>query len=277
MNGKLCMVTGANAGIGKVTARELAKMGAHVVMVCRSKERGEAAKKEIEQTATGQVDLMIADMSSQASIRALAAAYLATYDRLDVLVNNAGAVFMERSESVDGLEMTFALNHMGYFLLTTLLLDLLKASAPARIVNVSSMAHSRGAIDFDDLQAEKKFAGVAVYSNSKLANILFTTALAQRLDGTGVSTNALHPGFVRSNFGKNNGGLMKIIMPVTQLFAINEEKGAETSIYLASSPKVEGVTGKYFVKKKAVAPSDAAQETAVAERLWQVSEALLGR
>jgi len=275
MNGKICMVTGANAGIGKVTARELAKMGAHVVMVCRSAERGEAAKKEVEQTATGQVDLMIADLSSQASIRALAATYLEKYDRLDVLINNAGVLFMERSESVDGLEMTFALNHMGYFLLTDLLLDRIKASAPARIVNVSSMAHSRGAINFDDLQAEQKFGGMDVYSSSKLANILFTTELARRLNGTGVTANSLHPGFVRSNFGDNNGRLMKIVMPIAKLFAINTDKGAETSIYLASSPEVEGVTGKYFVKKKAVTPSEAAQETAVAERLWQVSEALL--
>ncbi len=275
MNGKICMVTGANAGIGKVTARELAKMGAHVVMVCRSAERGEAAKKEVTQTATGQVDLMIADLSSQASIRALAATYLEKYDRLDVLINNAGVLFMERSESVDGLEMTFALNHMGYFLLTDLLLDRIKASAPARIVNVSSMAHSRGAINFDDLQAEQKFGGMDVYSSSKLANILFTTELARRLDGTGVTANSLHPGFVRSNFGDNNGRLMKIVMPIAKLFAINTDKGAETSIYLASSPEVEGVTGKYFVKKKAVTPSEAAQETAVAERLWQVSEALL--
>lgn len=275
MNGKICMVTGANAGIGKVTARELAKMGAHVVMVCRSAERGEAAKKEVTQTATGQVDLMIADLSSQASIRALAATYLEKYDRLDVLINNAGVLFMERSESVDGLEMTFALNHMGYFLLTDLLLDRIKASAPARIVNVSSMAHSRGAINFDDLQAEQKFGGMDVYSSSKLANILFTTELARRLDGTGVTANSLHPGFVRSNFGDNNGRLMKIVMPIAKLFAINTDKGAETSIYLASSPDVEGVTGLYFVKKKAVTPSEAAQETAVAERLWQVSEALL--
>ncbi len=277
MNGKICMVTGANAGIGKVTARELAKMGAHVVMVCRSAERGEAAKKEVTQTATGQVDLMIADLSSQASIRALAATYLEKYDRLDVLINNAGVLFMERSESVDGLEMTFALNHMGYFLLTDLLLDKIKASAPARIVNVSSMAHSRGAINFDDLQAEQKFGGMDVYSSSKLANILFTTELARRLDGTGVTANSLHPGFVRSNFGDNNGRLMKIVMPIAKLFAINTDKGAETSIYLASSPDVEGVTGLYFVKKKAVTPSEAAQETAVAERLWQVSETLLGR
>jgi len=275
MNGKICMVTGANAGIGKVTAQELAKMGAHVVMVCRSPERGEAAKKEVEKSATGQVDLMIADLSSQASIRALAAAYLETYDRLDVLVNNAGAIFLERSESVDGLEMTFALNHMGYFLLTDLLLDRIKASAPARIVNVSSMAHSGGKINFDDLQAEQKFAGMSVYSNSKLANILFTTELARRLEGTNVTANSLHPGFVRSNFGKNNSGLVKLVMPIIQLFAINEAKGAETSIYLASSPEVEGVTGKYFVKKKEVTPSDVAQETAVAERLWQESEALL--
>ena len=275
MNGKICMVTGANAGIGKVTARELAKMGAHVVMVCRRPERGEAAKKEVEQTATGQVDLMIADLSSQVSIRALAAAYLETYDRLDVLVNNAGAMFMKRSESVDGLEMTFALNHMGYFLLTNLLLDRIKASTPSRIVNVSSDMHRRGTIDFDDLQAEKKYAGMDVYGNSKLANVLFTTELARRLEGTAVTVNCLHPGFVRSNFGKNNSGFMKIVMPIIQLFAINKEKGAETSVYLASSSEVAGVTGQYFEKKKEVTPSEAAQETAVAERLWQTSEALL--
>lgn len=275
MNDKICMVTGANAGIGKVTARELAKMGAHVVMVCRSQERGAAAKKEIEQAATGPVDLMIADMSSQSSIRTLAETFLQTYDRLNVLVNNAGAFFTKRSESADGLEMTFALNHMGYFLLTNLLLDRIKASAPARVVNVSSMAHKLGKINFNDLQATQKFSGMSAYSNSKLANILFTAELARRLEDTAVTANSLHPGFVRSNLGKNNSGLMKFILPVIQLLATNEDKGAQTSIYLASSSEVEGVTGKFFIKKKEVMPSDVAQEMTLAEELWRVSEELL--
>ena len=279
MNNKIVIVTGANAGIGKVTARELAKMGAHVVMICRSQQRGEAARQEIiNASGSKKVDLLIADLSSQADIRQVAAEFQQKYDRLDVLVNNAGAYFRTRHESVDGFELTFALNHIGYFLLTNLLLDMLKASAPARIVNVSSDAHKGGKVDFDDLQATKSYGqqGFGAYSNSKLMNILFTNELARRLEGTNVTANSLHPGFVASNFAKNNGGIAKLFMPIMHLFAISEDKGAETSIYLASSPEVEGVTGKYFFKKKAIEPAEQAKATAVARQLWEVSEELTG-
>jgi retinol dehydrogenase 14 len=278
MNGKVCMITGANAGIGKVTALELAKRGAIVVMVSRSQERGEEACREIiMQSGNTQVDLLIADLSSQASIRALAAAFKQKYDRLDVLVNNAGAIFYERQESPDGLEMTFAVNHMAYFLLTILLLDLLKQSAPARIINVSSNAHQAGKIDFDDLQNKRSYQGFSVYSESKLQNILFTRELARRLEGTGVTANVLHPGFVQTNFGKGNTGIIaRIFGAINKLFGISPEQGAETTVYLATSPEVEGVTGEYFVKKKLTQPSTRARDMESARRLWVESERLGG-
>lgn len=277
MNHKLIMITGANAGIGKVAALELAKQGHHIVMVCRSQERGQAAQAEIK-AASGseQVDLLIADLSVQADIRQLAAEFKQTYNRLDVLVNNAGAIFDKRQETADKLELTFALNHMGYFLLTDLLLDMLKASAPARIVNVSSDAHRRGSINFDDLQHEKSYSGFPVYSDSKLANVLFTYELARRLNGSSVTTNALHPGFVNTNFGSTMSSIPAFFIGIiSRLFAISPEKGAETITYLAASPEVEGVTGKYFVKNKATRSSSESYDEAVAKRLWEVSEQLV--
>ena len=273
------MVTGANAGIGKITAQELARMGAHVVMVARSRERGEAALAEIKSaTGSSQIDLLLADLSSQESIRQLATDFQARYDKLHVLVNNAGAVFLKRQESADGLEMTFALNHLGYFLLTNLLLDMIKASAPARIVNVSSMAHQQGQIDFADLQNQKSYQGFQVYSQSKLANLLFTYELARRLEGSGVTVNALHPGFVASNFAKNNGFIARLAMNLAKLLRIAQttDKGAETSIYLASSPEAALVSGKYFDEKKAIRSSHASYNEADARQLWQVSEQLTG-
>lgn len=277
MNQKICMVTGANAGIGKETALALARMGATVIIVARNRERGEAALADIRaQSNNPQVELLLADLSSQASVRQLAAAFKAKYDRLHVLVNNAGAVFMQRQESVDGLEMTFALNHLNYFLLTNLLLDVLQASAPARIVNVSSAAHENGRIDFDDLQQTKNYSGLRAYSMSKLANVLFTYELAQRLQGTEVTANCLHPGFVGSNFAKNNGLLARTVMLLLRPLALNPAKGAETSIYLASSPDVADVTGKYFDKKKAVSSSTISYDKITAQRLWEISESLTG-
>lgn len=277
MNHKLIMITGANAGIGKVAALELAKQGHHIVMVCRSQERGQAAQSEIKATSgSEQVDLLIADLSVQADIRQLAAEFKQTYNRLDVLVNNAGAIFDKRQETADKLELTFALNHMGYFLLTDLLLDMLKASAPARIVNVSSDAHRRGSINFDDLQHEKSYSGFPVYSDSKLANVLFTYELARRLNGSSVTTNALHPGFVNTNFGSTMSSIPAFFIGIiSRLFAISPEKGAETITYLAASPEVEGVTGKYFVKNKATRSSSESYDEAVAKRLWEVSEQLV--
>ena len=279
MRGQIVMVTGANAGIGKITARELARMGAHVIMVARSREKGEAALAEIKSTTgSSQIDLLLADLSSQQSIRQLATDFQARYDKLHVLVNNAGAVFLKRQESADGLEMTFALNHLGYFLLTNLLLDMIKASAPARIVNVSSMAHQQGQIDFADLQNQKSYQGFQVYSQSKLANLLFTYELARRLEGSGVTVNALHPGFVASNFAKNNGFIARLAMNLAKLLRIAQttDKGAETSIYLASSPEAALVSGRYFDEKKAIRSSHASYNEADARQLWQVSEQLTG-
>lgn len=277
MQGKIVIVTGANAGIGKVTARELAKMGATVIMVARDRARGEAALADVRgASGSARVYLMLADLSSQASIRQFAAEFQAQYDQLHVMVNNAGAFFAQRQESVDGLEMTFALNHIGYYLPTLLLLDTLKASAPARIVNVSSGAHFGGSINFADLQAQNRYAGFRAYSNSKLANVLFTYELARRLAGTGVMVNCLHPGFVASNFGQNNRGLARLGMKLLRPFALSVDEGAETSIYLASSPEVERVTGKYFDKKRAVNSSAQSHDEAVARRLWEISAALTG-
>ncbi|MBK8989347.1 MAG: SDR family oxidoreductase [Chloroflexi bacterium] len=278
MRDKICMVTGANAGIGRVVALALARQGAQVVMVCRSRERGEAAQAEIRQASgSDAVDLILADLSVQADVRRAAAEFQGRYGRLHILVNNAGAFFNQRLESADGLEMTFALNHLGYFLLTNLLLEQIRAAAPARIIVVSSDAYKGAQLDFADLQAERRYRGFQVYANSKLANILFTQELANRLQGTGVTVNALHPGFVASNFGLNNGGALRFGMKLTQrLFAISEEAGAETPLYLATSAEVAGITGKYFVKKKAVSLTGRAQDMAVARQLWQVSERLVG-
>lgn len=276
MHGKICLVTGANAGIGKVTALELAKMGATVVMVCRNRQKGEAAMAEIQQISHNpHIELMLADLSSQADIRRLAAEYKAKYQQLHVLVNNAGGVFNQRQVSADGIELTFALNHLGYFLLTNLLLDVLKASAPSRVVVVSSDAHRSGSINFDDLQATRSYRGFLVYSQSKLANVLFSYELARRLAGTNVTVNVLHPGFVASNFGKNNGRFFKLFFDyIVPFLAISPEKGAETSVYLASSPELDGITGKYFVKKQAVASSPASYDEASARRLWEISQQL---
>lgn len=276
MQNKTVIVTGANAGIGRVTALELAKMGAHVVMVCRDEERGAAAQQAIiQQSGNNQVDLLLADLSSQPSLHKLATTIQQAYNRLDVLVNNAGAMFASRQATGDGLEMTFALNHMNYFLLTNLLLDLLKASAPSRIVNVSSEAHRGAQLNFADLQNAKGFyMGFDVYGQSKLANIYFTYELARRLEGTGVTANTLHPGFVATNFAKNNGLLYRLGMLVMRPLAVNDHKGAETQIYLASSPEVEGVTGKYFNKKKAVSSSNVSYDVAAAQRLWSISASL---
>ena len=280
MQNKVCIVTGANAGIGKVTAIELARQGATVVMICRSQERGEAALADIQaQSGSDQVELLLADLSAQADIHRVADEFKQRYDRLDVLVNNAGGIFMERKTSVDGLELTFALNHMGYFLLTDLLLDMLKASAPARIVSVSSGAHRFGDLDLDDLQNEKRYKGFRAYGQSKLANILFTKELARQLEGTQVTANVLHPGFVKTQFGQRNStsGLMRVLIyrVIWPLFAISPEQGAETSIYLANSPEVADVTGEYFEKKKISKVSKQANDMDVARQLWAKSQELL--
>ncbi|HSF31644.1 MAG TPA: SDR family oxidoreductase [Candidatus Tectomicrobia bacterium] len=276
MHDKICVVTGATSGLGLVTAQALARQGATLIVVGRDPERSAATVSRIQQeTGNAAVESMLADLSTQGQVRQLATEIQRRFSRLDVLVNNAGALFARRQLSQDGVEMTFALNHLAYFLLTNLLLEPLKASPTARIVNVSSEAHRGARLDFADLQAERNYGGYRVYARSKLANILFTYELARRLEGTGIVANALHPGFVATNFGRNNrrftAGLFRILQRAA---AISPAEGAQTILYLASSPQVEGITGEYFVKQKAVRSSQVSYDRAAAERLWQVSAEL---
>ena len=278
MHGKICMVTGATSGIGQVTAQVLAGMGATVISVARNHSRGEATVREIrDKTGNPLVELMLADLSSQAAIRQLARNFKQEYSRLDVLVNDAGAINLERAVTVDGLENTFATNYLGGFLLTNLLLGCLKASAPSRIINVSSSASLRGKINFDDLQGARSYSGRAAYSQSKLANVLFTMALAKKLQGTGVTVNAVHPGPAVTRFGMNNNAFWRVVFGlVYRVIGISAEEGAQTQIYLATSPEVSNVTGKYFYKKTPVEPNPVARDEATVERLWKVSEQLTG-
>ena len=278
MKGKVCLVTGATSGIGEVTARELARRGAEVILVGRSPERCSATLERIRNdTGATAVDSLIADLSNQADVRRLAGQIQDRCSRLDVLVNNAGGMYLSRRESVDGIEMTLALNHLSYFLLTNLLRPLIKQSAPARIVNVASDAHQGGVIDFDDLQRRKSYSGWRTYQQSKLANIVFTYELARLLEGSGVTANTLHPGFVRTNFFQDWGGWIGFIVKAgASMIALTPEQGARTSIYLASSPEVEGVTGHYFVKEKPARSSPRSHDQAVAHRLWRISEELTG-
>lgn len=275
---KKVLITGGTDGIGKVTALELAKLGAHVIIIGRNPQKTEQTAREIrEQSNNERVDFLIADLSEQEQVRRVAAEYRHRYDQLHVLINNAGAFFAKRELTADGLEKTFALNHLAYFLLTHLLLDLLTKSAPARIINVSSAAHFGGKINFDDLNAEKSYSGWGAYSNSKLMNVLFTYELARRLQDSGVTVNCLHPGFVATQFGKNNGGLIGLGLSLVQrVGAISPEQGAETTLYLATSPEVEGITGKYFDQKKAVESSKISQDEETARRLWEISLELTG-
>ena len=282
MNGKVCMVTGATSGIGEVTARALAQMGATVIIVGRSPERGnETLRRILAASGNSSVELMLADLSSQREIRQLVQQFKSRHQHLHVLVNNAGAWVTTRQESKDGIEMTFALNHLGYFLLTNLLLDTIQASAPARIINVSSYGHRRAHMNFDDLQGRQRYSGMAAYRQSKFANVLFTYELARRLAGTGVTVNAVNPGLVATRFGFNNFGFIpaRIVNLLTRLYGvvgINAEQGAQTSIYLATSPEVEVVSGKYFEKLTAVPSSEESYDPSIAKRLWQVSEVMTG-
>lgn len=277
LKGKEIVITGATDGIGKVTARELAKQGASVTIVARNPVKGEAVVRELRKAAGHDgVHFVQGDMMARRSVRAAAETLKGRLKRIDVLINNAGAFFQKRGLSEDGIEQTFALNHMGYFLFTKHLDDLLKASG-ARIVNVASAAHQGAKLDFSDLQNAKRYSGWNAYAQSKLANIYFTYELAKRLQGTTVSVNCLHPGFVASRFGDNNGGLMRATLGIAKsLFAINEDKGAETSVYLASSPEVAGTSGKYFDKSKAVKSSAVSYDEAAAKKLWEESERLAG-
>ena len=279
--GKVVMITGGNTGIGKEAAVGLAGLGARVVITSRNEERGRSARQEIaERSGNDSVEVMSLDLASFTSIRSFAADVLDRFDHLDVLVNNAGLILYRRAETQEGFEETFGVNHLGPFLLTDLLLERLRASAPARVVVVSSTAHksARQGLDFDDLQAEHKYRWAKAYGKSKLANIYFARELAHRLDGTGVTVNALHPGFVRSEFGRGGdlGGIYGWgIKYIASPFAISPEKGARTTIYLASSPDVEGVTGGYFYKSKPSTPSTVAQDDDAASRLWEASEKLV--
>ncbi|MDE2859986.1 MAG: SDR family oxidoreductase [Chloroflexota bacterium] len=276
MNGKCCLITGGSDGIGLAAARELAHMGASVVMVGRNEAKTAAAANRITQeTGNGSVRYMVADLSSQADVRRLAAEVTESIPRLDVLVNNAGAAFLSRRRSVDGIEMTFALNHLGYFLLTTLLLDLLGRSSPARIVNVASAAHSSaGSFRLEDLPSPEKCGGFRAYGRSKLCNILFTYELARRLEGSGVTANTLHPGLVRTNIARNNGLLGRMVNFFIGVRGVDAAKGAETVVYLAASPEVEGLTGKYFENRRAVPSSALSYDAELASDLWKLSERL---
>jgi NAD(P)-dependent dehydrogenase (short-subunit alcohol dehydrogenase family) len=282
MQGKTVVVTGGNSGIGVETAEALARMGARVIVTARNADKGRAAVAGIVQRLGGdaQVQLVVFDLADLSSVRRGAEEILEQAPRLDVLVNNAGLVLSERHETVDGFEATFATNHLGPFLLTNLLLDRIKASTPARIVNVASTAHNtaRKGMPFDDLQSTKRYRGMRVYGESKLANILFTLELARRLEGSGVTANSLHPGTVRTGYGADGDarGFLAFGIKIAHPFFLSPAKGARTSIYLASSPEVERVTGKYFVKCKERRPRRWAEDPEAAQRLWQVSAELVG-
>ena len=278
MAGKIVLITGGTGGIGKATAFGLAALGARVGITGRDPARAERAAVDIR-TASGNpvVDAFAADLSSQAEVRRLAAVILNAYPRLDVLINNVGGFWAHRHLTADGLEHTFALNHLASFLLTNLLLDRLKASAPARIVTVSSHVQAEGRIEFDDLQGARKYSGQSAYSQSKLANIMFTNELARRLEGTGVTATSVHPGVVRTNFGaEDQAWLFTVVSHVVLPFLKTPAQGAQTSIYLASSPDVDGVTGQFFANGKPKSANRVAYDTDMTARLWNVSADLVG-
>jgi len=280
MNGKICMVTGANSGIGKATAQGLANMGATVVLVCRNEERGAAALAEIQAASGNQaLDLLLADLASQASIRQLADDFKSRYGQLHVLVNNAGLYHSKYTLTVDGIELHLAVNYLAHFLLTNLLLDTLKTSAPARVVNVSGAYHRKASMNFDDLMLKNDYSATRANNQAKLALILFTYELARRLEGSGVTVNALHPGAVATGLVEKDpdyAPLMRLMYKLFKPFAASPTKGAQTSIYLASSTEVEGVTGKYYEKMKQTASSPESYDLEIAKRLWQVSAELTG-
>lgn len=275
MKGKFCLVTGASRGIGFYVARGLALIGAEVVLASHNRERGENALRRIrEYTGNHSLTFMQVNLSSQDDIRSFTESFKRKFDRLDVLVNNAGGFFLKRQESVDGIEMTLALNHLNYFMTTLLLLDPLLAAGSARIVNVASEAHRGQHLRFDDLQFRHGYNAMTAYGQSKLANLLFTYELSRRLASTDVTVNALHPGFVGTHLGKQNPFMQVFLSPIHFFFAKKPEEGAETPVYLASSPQVEGITGKYFIDEEPVSSSPASYDTRAAERLWEVSERL---
>ena len=272
MAGKTVLITGATSGIGRATALGLARMGAHLAITGRDRVRTEDAAREIRAAGGGQADMLVAELSSQSEVRRLAEEVLQSLSRIDVLINNVGGYWDTRHVTVDGLERTFALNHLAPFLLTNLLLDKLKQSAPARVVMVSSNAHAAGRIDFGDLQGERSYSGARAYSQSKLANILFSYELARRLPATSVTANALHPGLVNTSFGAEDpAGVQKLLVPLLRPFMKSPARGAATSIHLASAADLERVTGRYFANSKPTRSSKPSYDEAAAARLWQVS------
>lgn len=277
MQNKICLITGATHGIGQAAAEGLARLGATVVVAARDQERCQSTVARItRETGNPQVDYLVADLSAQAQVRRLAEEFQARYPRLDVLVNDAGVINFWRQLSPDGIEMNFALNHLAYFLLTNLLLDTLKASAPARVVNVSSNSHRGQHLDFENLELKHGYWAGTAYGRSKLANLYFTFELARQLEGTGVTVNAMHPGFVRTNMAANNGPLVRLFLPLVHRNSLTPEEGAHTIVYLASSPQVEGITGKYFVREREVASDPISHDEQAARRLWEISERMTG-
>ncbi|HLJ26808.1 MAG TPA: SDR family oxidoreductase [Candidatus Angelobacter sp.] len=278
MKGKVVVITGATSGIGQVAAEELAGMGARIVQVARDRERGEAAVKRLRERGPGIAHaIYYADLLRISEMKRVAAEIAKAEPRIDVLINNAGALFGSRQVTEDGLECTFALNHVSYFVITDGLRERLAASGPARVVNTSSDAHKGKTLDFDDLQSAKAYSGFKVYGVSKLCNILFTRELARRLAGTGVTANCLHPGFVATRFGDQSGGLFSWVIRVAKNFALSPQKGAETLVHLASSPDVAKVTGEYFYKCRPATPTKQAQDDSAAQRLWQETAKIVGQ
>ncbi len=276
MTGKTVVITGATSGLGKVASFRLASLGARLVLVARNGAKAEAMVRALREKHPGlEAEIQTADLSSLAELRRLAAGLLKAAPRIDVLINNAGAIFNRRATTVDGLEQTFALNHMAYFLLTSLLLDRLKAGEHARIVNVASEAHRNASLDFGDLQTARAYSGWLAYRRSKLANILFTAELARRLKGSTVTSNCLHPGFVATEFGDNNNGPFRLALGIAKRFmAISPQQGGETLVYAASAPEIAGLSGIYFDKNRPRAASSVAQDGEAARRLWNASELL---
>ena len=277
MKDKTVLITGANAGIGLTTSVGLAKLGARVLMVSRDEGRGRKAQTLVkEKSGNGNVHLLLAELSDQDSIRKLARVVKEGFGELNVLLNNAAVIRRRREVTGDGFETQFAVNHLAYFLLTGLLLDLLKANSPARIVNVSSQVHAGAVIDFEDLHSERDYTRTKVYGRTKLANILLTYELSRRLEGTGVTANCLHPGIVATNLLADAGGLPRKLKAVTRIISVDAESGARTSVHLASSEEVEGVSGRYFVRERAVESSSESYDESVARRLWDVSCQMTG-
>lgn len=277
MDGKTCVITGSTGGIGRITALRLGDAGARVVIVGRDRERGQTLVDDFRRRqGPGAAEFFAADLSSRAERSALADAILQRHPRIDVLVNNAGGMFGRRTMSADGLEMTFALNHMGYFHLTHLLLPAIRAAAPARIVNVASDAHFGVSLDFDDLQNEHSYRRLRAYKRSKLANVYFTYELARRLEGSGVTVNALHPGFVATEIGVRNRLIPRLVWSLATLAAIDVEAGAKTSVFLASAPEVADITGRYFDKCQPKPSSPASYDEQSQRRLWDISAGLCG-